>query len=108
VFSPNYDDEDDGKDYGSPWKSLSELKLKPSSLIPISKSKLTTTSDDTNNRLSAFDRQLLDEMRVSSPKSRLTTINEEKHKSRGLLSRNNKLSPYNDSSDYEAHAKKSK
>jgi hypothetical protein len=92
--------------------------------------------------LSSYDRQLLDDMRVPSPKSRLSTIDEgndynhssfhqssikniifinfyiiyficyylmksEKSRSKNRFLKSNKLSPYDDGSDYENSRSKS-
>lgn len=91
-----YDDDDDSMDKKkSPWEALNELNKnsKDSKLKPI------------DSKLSPYDRQLLDDMRVTSPKQKLTTISEsDMERSRlknKFLKANNKLAPYDDRSDSE-------
>jgi len=89
-----YDDDDDKRDMDKkdPWKALNDLN------------KSKDSKKNIEPKLSAYDRQLLDEMRVTSPKQRLTTISEDIEKSRlknKFLKANNKLVPYDDRSDSE-------
>lgn len=90
----SYDDDHDPKE--SPWKALTDLKNKDSKLKAAS-------SNSYDSKLSTYDRQLLEDMRVSSPKpNRLTTIDEEKSKFlRNKFLKSNKLNPYDDKSDME-------
>lgn len=85
----DYDQDDDQDEDSniSPWKALTDLKNKDK-------------SKSNNSSLTSNDRQMLEDMRVSSPKpnSRLTTIDEEKSKLRNRFLKSNKLNPYDDNS----------
>jgi hypothetical protein len=87
-------------DKKDPWKALNDLNKSKDS----NKKNTSSINNSSEPKLSAYDRQLLDEMRVTSPKPRLTTISEDIEKSRlknKFLKANNKLVPYDDRSDSE-------
>jgi len=107
-FSTNFSD-DDLDDYEKndsaiplPWKSGSSK----------SSAKLASngggSGSGSESKLSAYDKQLLEEMRGATPSSnpRLTTIDEErsKLKNRGTFLKSNKLAPFDDKSDLPARS----
>lgn len=97
----NSDDLDDyEKSNVNPWKSLNDLKGS-------SKSKMTASSSE--SKLSAYDKQLLEDMRGNTPNGRLTTIDEERSKLRNQnrFMKNNKLAPFDDRSERELPTKSS-
>ena len=100
----------------SPWKPLNDLKVilktnkknifKFNILFKLkgSKSKSQTSSD---SKLTAYDKQLLEDMRGATPNPRLTTIDEEKSKLRNRFMKSNKLMPFDDRIDSDSKPIKS-
>lgn len=91
----NYDQDDMDKNTGSPWKPLSELKLKDM--------KSKSISSEASSKLSSYEKQLLEDMkRDPSPQGRgLSTIDEEKQKLKNKFLKSNKLVPLDDRSDFD-------
>lgn len=96
-FKQKRDDEytDEMDDYEknsvSPWKGSNDLN----------KNSKPKTSSSSDSKLSAYDKQLLEDMRQNTPNGRLTTIDEERSKLKNRFMKNNKLAPYDDKSDPE-------